>query len=376
MEKSILALEDGTVFEGASFGAREIRTGEVVFNTSISGYQEIFSDPSYSGQIVVLTNPQIGNYGANVGDQESVKPFLEGLVVRDFSPVASNWRSEWPAEEYLSRAGVPVASDIDTRRLVRKLRSGGVLRGALSGIGGDPRQLVEMARNSPSMAGLDLATRVSTLTRYEWNEAVSACSPSELVDDPAAPTFHVVAFDFGIKRNILRRLVHVGARVTVVPASTTAEDVLALKPDGVFLSNGPGDPEPLQFQAAQMRALSGRVPIFGICLGHQVLGLALGGRTFKLKFGHRGANHPVLNKLTGRVEITSQNHGFAVDPDSLAAGDIELTHINLNDQTLEGFRHRSHPTFCVQYHPEAAPGPHDSQYLFNDFAQLMKDCKK
>ena len=376
MEKSILALEDGTVFEGASFGAREIRTGEVVFNTSISGYQEIFTDPSYSGQIVVLTNPQIGNYGANLGDQESVKPFIEGLVVRDFSPVASNWRSEWPAEEYLSRAGVPVASDIDTRRLVRKLRSGGVLRGALSGVGGDPRQLVEMARSSPSMAGLDLATRVSTLNRYEWNEAVSACSPSELVDDPAAPTYHVVAFDFGIKRNILRRLVHVGARVTVVPASTTAEDVLALKPDGVFLSNGPGDPEPLQFQAAQMRALSGRVPIFGICLGHQVLGLALGGRTFKLKFGHRGANHPVLNKLTNRVEITSQNHGFAVDPDSLAAGDIELTHINLNDQTLEGFRHRSHPTFCVQYHPEAAPGPHDSQYLFNDFAQLMKDCKK
>ena len=376
MEKSILALEDGTVFEGASFGAREIRTGEVVFNTSISGYQEIFTDPSYSGQIVVLTNPQIGNYGANLGDQESVKPFIEGLVVRDFSPVASNWRSEWPAEEYLSRAGVPVASDIDTRRLVRKLRSGGVLRGALSGVGGDPRQLVEMARSSPSMAGLDLATRVSTLNRYEWNEAVSACSPSELVDDPVAPTYHVVAFDFGIKRNILRRLVHVGARVTVVPASTTAEDVLALKPDGVFLSNGPGDPEPLQFQAAQMRALSGRVPIFGICLGHQVLGLALGGRTFKLKFGHRGANHPVLNKLTNRVEITSQNHGFAVDPDSLAAGDIELTHINLNDQTLEGFRHRSHPTFCVQYHPEAAPGPHDSQYLFNDFAQLMKDCKK
>ena len=376
MEKSILALEDGTVFEGASFGAREIRTGEVVFNTSISGYQEIFTDPSYSGQIVVLTNPQIGNYGANVGDQESMKPFIEGLVVRDFSPVASNWRSEWPAEEYLSRAGVPVASDIDTRRLVRKLRSGGVLRGALSGVGGDHRQLVEMARSSPSMAGLDLATRVSTLNRYEWNEAVSACSPSELVDDPAPPTYHVVAFDFGIKRNILRRLVHVGARVTVVPASTTAEDVLALQPDGVFLSNGPGDPEPLQFQAAQMRALSGRVPIFGICLGHQVLGLALGGRTFKLKFGHRGANHPVLNKLTNRVEITSQNHGFAVDPDSLAAGDIELTHINLNDQTLEGFRHRSHPTFCVQYHPEAAPGPHDSQYLFNDFAQLMKDCKK
>ena len=376
MEKSILALEDGTVFEGSSFGAREIRTGEVVFNTSISGYQEIFTDPSYAGQIVVLTNPQIGNYGANAGDQESVKPFIEGLVVRDFSPEPSNWRSEWPAQEFLSRAGVPVASGIDTRRLVRKLRNGGVLRGALSGIGGDPAQLVEMARNSPSMAGLDLATRVSTPSRYEWREAVTACSPSESVDDAAALAFHVVAFDFGIKRNILRRLVQVGARVTVVPATTPADEVMALKPDGVFLSNGPGDPEPLAYQASQVRAMSGRVPIFGICLGHQVLGLAMGGKTFKLKFGHRGANHPVLNYRTNKVEITSQNHGFAVDPDSLAASSIELTHINLNDQTLEGFRHRSHPTFCVQYHPEAAPGPHDSQYLFDEFIQLMMEFKK
>ncbi len=375
MEKSILALEDGTVFEGVSFGAPEIRTGEVVFNTSISGYQEIFTDPSYAGQIVVLTNPQIGNYGANEADEESVKPFIEGLVVRDFSPLASNWRSELPAEDFLARAGVPIASGIDTRQLVRKLRSGGVLRGALSGTGGDPRQLVEMARNSPSMAGLDLATRVSTVEKYQWTQAPDACSPSELMDDPVAPNYHVVAFDYGIKRNILRRLVQVGSRVTVVPAMTPAEDVLALKPDGVFLSNGPGDPEPLEFQAAQVKALSGRVPLFGICLGQQVLGLAMGGKTFKLKFGHRGANHPVLNYRTNRVEITSQNHGFCVDPDSLPARDIELTHINLNDQTLEGFRHRSHPTFSVQYHPEAAPGPHDSRYLFDDFAQMMKESK-
>ena len=372
MNQAILALEDGTVFEGKSFGAHVERIGEVVFNTAITGYQEIFTDPSYSGQIVVLTYPQIGNYGSNPGDDEAGRPHIEGLVVREFSPLASNWRSDQTAQQFLTSAGVPVISEIDTRGLVRHLRSRGVMRGVLSASGASAAELVKKAQAAPSMAGLDLATRVTTASSYAWTEGVVHCSPSELEDDGAEPVYHVVAYDFGIKRNILRRLVHSGCRVTVVPAGTTAQDVLGLKPDGVFLSNGPGDPEPLTFQAAQVRKLIGKTPIFGICLGHQVLGLALGGKTYKLKFGHRGSNHPVVNKLTGRVEITSHNHGFAVDPDSLKDSEIELTHINLNDQTLEGFRHRSEPVFCVQYHPEAAPGPHDSIYLFQDFVKLMK----
>lgn len=376
MEKAILALEDGSVFEGSSFGAPTLTSGEVVFNTSITGYQEIFTDPSYAGQIVVLTNPQIGNYGANAEDCESGRPYIEGLVVRDFSPVVSNWRSEEEANGFLARHNLPVASGIDTRTLVRKLRTQGVMRGVLSGAGGDPQELVERARNVPSMAGLDLATRVTARERYEWSEGVRPVSVSHKIAPDEAPRFHVVAYDFGIKRNILRRLVHIGARVTVVPAPTPAEDVLALKPDGVFLSNGPGDPEPLEFQAAQVRKLIGKTPVFGICLGHQILGLALGGRTFKLKFGHRGANHPVLNRRTNKVEITSQNHGFAVDPDSLKDSAVELTHVNLNDHTLEGIRHRSEPVFCVQYHPEAAPGPHDSHYLFDDFAEYMSEFQK
>ncbi len=324
----------------------------------------------------MLTNPQIGNYGANEYDQEAQHPYIEGLVVREFSSIASNWRSEENAEKFLSQNGIPVAAEIDTRALVRHLRTRGVMRGVLAANGGDPKELVERARNSPSMTGLDLATRVSTTSSYTWDKTVQACSPSEPVASKTEPWCHVVAYDFGIKRNILRRLVHVGARVTVVPALTSAEDVLALKPDGVFLSNGPGDPEPLQHQAKQVRKLIGKKPIFGICLGHQILGLALGGKTYKLKFGHRGANHPVLNSLTQKVEITSHNHGFAVDPDSLNQSDVELTHMNLNDQTLEGFRHRKEPVFCVQYHPEAAPGPHDSHYLFDDFMTLIKDFQK
>lgn len=377
MNHAMLALEDGTVFEGKSFGAPKDRTGEVVFNTSITGYQEIFTDPSYAGQIVVLTNPQIGNYGANEYDQEAPHPYIEGLIVREFSSTASNWRSKEKAEHFLSQNGIPVAAEIDTRALVRHLRTRGVMRGILAPGGGDPKELVERARQSPSMAGLDLATRVSTPSSYGWEQSVELCSPSEQMAAQAETCCHVVAYDFGIKRNILRRLVHVGARVTVVPALTSAEDVLALQPDGIFLSNGPGDPEPLTFQTEQVRKLIGKKPIFGICLGQQILGLALGGKTYKLKFGHRGANHPVLNKITQRVEITSHNHGFTVDPDSLDANNVEITHINLNDQTLEGFRHRSEPVFSVQYHPEAAPGPHDSHYLFDDFMKMIKDygCK-
>ncbi|MBV8817708.1 MAG: glutamine-hydrolyzing carbamoyl-phosphate synthase small subunit [Acidobacteriaceae bacterium] len=369
----MLALEDGTVFEGKSFGALTDKAGEVVFNTAITGYQEIFTDPSYAGQIVVLTNPQIGNYGANEYDQEAAKPYIEGLVVREFSSIASNWRSQELAEKFLESSNVPVAAEIDTRALVRHLRTRGVMRGVLSSSATGARELVERARQVPSMTGLDLATRVTTPSQYTWDQPVLPVSQSDLLKPAAQPCCHVVAFDYGIKRNILRRLVQTGARVTVVPALTKAEDVLALNPDGVFLSNGPGDPEPLQFQAEQVRKLIGKKPIFGICLGHQILGLALGGKTYKLKFGHRGANHPVLNRVTNKVEITSHNHGFAVDPDSLNLNEVEPTHVNLNDQTLEGFRHRSEPVFCVQYHPEAAPGPHDSHYLFDDFMKLMKE---
>ena len=369
---AILALEDGRQFHGIGVGAKAESYGEVVFNTAITGYQEIFTDPSYCGQIVILTNPEIGNYGANGSDSESARPYIEGLVVREFSQIASNWRSTEHAADFLAKQRIPIIAEIDTRALVRHLRTEGAMRGVISSLQTDPDKLVEKARSIPTMAGLDLATSVSTKQRYEWTKGVEACSPSEIVEPAAEPSLHVVAYDFGIKHNILRRLLHIGCRVTVVPSLTSAEDVMALEPDGVFLSNGPGDPEPLAAQIANVKALVGRVPMFGICLGHQIMGLALAGKTFKLKFGHHGVNHPVLNKLTGKVEITSQNHGFAVAPDSLKDSEIQLTHFNLNDHTLEGFRSRKDPLFCVQYHPEAAPGPHDSRYLFNEFVGLMK----
>jgi len=372
--QTILALEDGRVFHGKGYGAKAECYGEVVFNTSITGYQEIFTDPSYAGQIVVLTNPQIGNYGTNPEDNEATRPYIEGLIVREFSPVSSNWRSQQVADEYLERFKIPVIADIDTRALVRHLRDCGVMRGVISSLESDVNKLVAKARSIPKMDGTDLAKVVTTKHRYVWETGERSHEPTEIVgvkDEPAR--FHVVAYDFGIKHNILRKLASEGCRITVVPAETKSEDVLALKPDGVFLSNGPGDPEPCTYAQDNIRRLIGRTPVFGICLGHQLVGLALGGKTYKLKFGHHGGNHPVKQLMTGKVEITAHNHNFAVDPDSLPESEVEKTHIDLNDGTLEGLRHRNLPLFSVQYHPEASPGPHDSYYLFKNFTRMMEE---
>ena len=373
--QATLALEDGKVYAGKSCGAEGECYGEVVFNTSITGYQEIFTDPSYAGQIVILTQPQIGNYGTNPDDNEATRPYIEGLVVREFSVLASNWRSREHSEQFLGRYRIPAMEGLDTRAVVRHLRTVGVLRGVVSSIESNPEKLVAKARAIPTMAGRDLAEGVSTKQRYVWDAPAISLEPGAEAPQRPEPSLHVVAYDYGIKQNILRRLVSEGCKVTVVPALTSAEDVLGLNPDGAFLSNGPGDPAPLQIEAANVRKLFGKKPIFGICLGHQVLGLALGGKTYKLKFGHRGGNHPVLNKTTNKVEITAHNHGFAVDPDSLPSAHVELTHWNLNDKTLEGFRHRSLPIFCVQYHPEASPGPHDSYYLFGQFRKMMEEWR-
>ena len=377
--EAILALEDGRIFRGRGFGALVERSGEVVFNTSLSGYQEIFTDPSYAGQIVVLTNPHIGNYGTSPSDAESARPMIEGLVTREFSTTSSNWRSTEVADEYLERNGIPVIAEVDTRAVVRHLRAHGVMRGVIaSGDGLDEAALVAKARAVRKMDGTDLASVVSTRTIYEWtstepkNQTGDKLLPSA---EGTGPEKHVVACDFGIKENILRMLTREGCRVTVVPAATSAEDVLAMSPDGVFFSNGPWDPEPLGYAIENVQKLQGKTPLFGICLGHQIFGLALGGKTYKLKFGHHGGNHPILNHDTGKVEITAQNHNYNVDPASLPA-DVEQTHTNLNDQTMAGLRHRTDPMFSVQYHPEASPGPHDSHYLFRDFRKMMDEWKK
>jgi carbamoyl-phosphate synthase small subunit len=376
--QAILALEDGRIFRGKGFGAPSEALGEVVFNTSLTGYQEIFTDPSYAGQIVVLTNPHIGNYGTSPSDAEAARPYIEGLVTREFSAMSSNWRSTEVADEYLERNGIPVIAEVDTRAVVRHLRKNGVMRGVIaSGESLDVDALVAKARSIRKMEGTDLASVVSTKAAYAWDadEPKNQTGDAFLGQEIEGESLHVVAYDFGIKQNILRMLTREGCRVTVVPAKTTAEEAMALKPDGIFFSNGPGDPEPLDYAVETVQKLQGKAPMFGICLGHQIFGLALGGKTYKLKFGHHGGNHPILNHATGKVEITAQNHNFNVDPESLPA-DVERTHTNLNDQTLAGLRHKTDPMFSVQYHPEASPGPHDSHYLFKDFRRMMEDWKK
>jgi carbamoyl-phosphate synthase small subunit len=363
-----LALEDGTVYTGRGFGATGETFGEVVFNTSMTGYQEVLTDPSYKGQIVTMTYPLIGNYGVNPEDTESRHPQVEGFIVRELARTPSNFRSHGTLHAYLAAHGIIGIEGIDTRALVRRLRVRGTMTGILSTADLDDTSLVKKARTSPNIVGRDLVREVVPEKPFAWSEGFITPLADYLPTRPAA--HHVVALDFGMKWNILRCLVQVGCRVTVLPGTARAEDVLAQKPDGIFLSNGPGDPEPLSYAVETIRNLAGKKPMFGICLGHQLLGLALGAQTFKLKFGHRGANQPVLNKRTERVEITTQNHGFAVAVDTLPR-DLEPTHVNLNDGTLEGMRHRRWPLFSVQYHPEASAGPHDSTYLFEEFRKLM-----
>jgi carbamoyl-phosphate synthase small subunit len=366
-----LVLEDGTIVHGRAFGARSDGQGEVVFNTALTGYEEVVTDPSYRGQIVVMTAPEIGNTGWNVEDLESARPWLSGFVVRELSPVVSNWRAQSSLDEVLQKAGVPGIEGVDTRMLTQKLRDQGAMRGLITSDGRlSDAAILDYVRKTPGLEGRDLVREVTSPKSFAWEE------PSwRHAQDPSlerARDKHVVAYDFGMKRNILRMLVDAGCRVTVVPATTPATEVLALKPDGVFLSNGPGDPAAVTYAAEATRAiLAKKVPLFGICLGHQILGLALGGATYKLKFGHHGANCPVMDLSTRKVEITSQNHGFAVDVDSLR-GKAELTHVNLNDNTVEGMRLADRPAFSVQYHPEASPGPHDASYLFDRFMALIE----
>lgn len=365
-----LALEDGSIFSGISFGHPGEVDGEVCFNTSMTGYQEILTDPSYRGQIVTMTYPEIGNYGVNDEDLESAKPHLAGFVVRNSSTIDSNFRSTERLADYLKRHRVVAIAGIDTRALVRRIRTQGALRGVLSTTDLDDASLVNKAKNSPGLVGRDLVREVMPEQAKSWDQQLSPWA--KLNGEPGGLTgdTHIVALDYGMKWNIARHLHDLGARVTVLPGTSTADDVLRLKPDGVFLSNGPGDPEPLTYAIDTIRGLLGKSPIFGICLGHQLLSLACGAKTFKLKFGHRGGNQPVQNLQTGRVEITSQNHGFAVAEDSLPAT-LEVTHLNLNDRTIEGVRHREVPAYSVQYHPEASAGPHDSNYLFGKFRDMI-----
>jgi carbamoyl-phosphate synthase small subunit len=375
-QPALLALEDGTTWPGEALGAIGERAGEVIFNTAMTGYQEVLTDPSYYGQIVVMTAPHIGNTGVNIEDEESVRPWLSGFVVRAASPRVSNWRASASLGEYLREHGVVGISGVDTRALVRHIREAGALRGVISSADPDPRRLVEAARQTPSMEGLDLVPHVTCAEPYHWVEGRgnwgSGVGNDQSSQSPAPnPQFHVVAYDYGMKRNILRLLAERGCRVTVVPATTPAREVLALEPDGVFLSNGPGDPAAVTYAIDSVRELLGKKPVFGICLGHQILGLALGGSTYKLRFGHHGGNQPVRFADSGQVEISSHNHGFAVDPKSLPEG-VEVTHVNLNDGCCEGLRARDLRAFSVQYHPQAAPGPHYASYLFDQFFDLRK----
>jgi carbamoyl-phosphate synthase small subunit len=376
MKNAAIALEDGVVFYGRPFGAHGVRDGEVVFNTSMTGYQEVLTDPSYRGQIVTMTYPQIGNYGVNPFDGESLAPHVAGFVVKEASPIASNFRSHEELSAFLRRHNIIAVQGVDTRALTRHIRTAGAMKAVICSVDITPDILIEKAINSPGLVGRDLVKEVTTDAIYEFKKEPADLS-SITGHKPRRPKdsgLMVVAYDYGIKQNILMSLTALGIRVTVVPASTPADVALSFRPDGILLGNGPGDPEGVPYAIAEVKRLLGKKPIFGICLGHQLAALALGARTYKLKFGHRGANQPVKNLKTGRVEITSQNHGFAVDGATLPA-DTEVTHVNLNDNTVEGFRHKTLALTCVQYHPEASPGPHDAGYLFEDFERLMEDFR-
>lgn len=368
--KAILLLEDGTIFRGNSFGAKAAKAGEVVFNTSMTGYQEILTDPSYHEQIVTMTYPLIGNYGINPQDSESRKIFVSGFIVKENCQYPSNWRNKISLSDYLKKNNIIALEGIDTRKLVKHIRTKGAMRGIISSDELNIKKLTEKLNGYPGLVGRDIVKNVTAKKSYKWDKGViDVLNENKELKPPKK--YRVIAYDFGMKLNILRLLRSFGCDVTVVPASTPAKEVLAKKPDGVFLSNGPGDPEPLEYAIDNIGQLLGKIPIFGICLGHQLLAMALGGKSYKLKFGHRAANHPVMNLKTGQIEVTSQNHGFCIDLDSLKDKNVELTHINLNDNTLEGFACKDKNAFSVQYHPEASPGPHDSAYLFETFNEMM-----